>query len=262
MPNAVVECRDDYGHSTAENLNYSVMAVQAAKIPPDQILGVIAVTAIEAGGLVSQTRERFSTEPNWDLAQCGHCITIIGLEGQGPHAGVWAKAEIRDYLIKEGMASYGGAGAPVGGAAWTTKMRKYQSPYVYQMFEHAVEKRWGSLLNYLSLGPTQMLLYFTPMCSKNVRPEWPPTWENLWARYRVHGGRNQELLWSAQYLNAHGKLPLYPTDSQSIAWLAFHTGNHASAKKYYYGQSPFGPYSWRSAYASVISIAKHIGYVK
>jgi hypothetical protein len=133
-----------------------------------------------------------------------------------------------------------------------------------RFFEWIWQRRKGKQLEHISIGPTQMYLWYSALCgSGSVNKTFPGTWEDLWLVYASHSAK--EILshihhCDPEILGGGIKWP-YDDDSEAnvVKWLGAGQTGASMATAYYNGGS-INPVGYKNYLAQLKTYATSKGY--
>jgi hypothetical protein len=171
--------------------------------------------------------------------------TYVGFEPRrGVVASAWKNLDIRDYLLKNELATSNGG--------WRSKITNAHpgGALVAGFFEDMMIYRWKPLLNHFSIGPTMMLLTYTgpDMGGQGPAPGRPTSWEELHNMYIKEG--RIELLQRIHTQLHNG--PNDDSDGSAISWIRNNQtgGDTQLASEYWFGIGRWASRSGAKGYRS------------
>lgn len=209
---------------------------KAAGLSRTRFLPLLTLMRIESTWTPTQFREKYAPLPADPYVGACPCIAMVGFE-RSMHGGIswdaWNNEAIRAKLLELQLVGGGCAPGTTCAMQWSQMaMGTLQARWLYILFEEMMLHRWEPLLDYFSLGGTQMHLAWVGS------PGYPKNWEEIWD---VYTGRRNGWLYELELRDERQgtNLPDYQDQNLEEAWLQrAHTGSSTEAKKYWRGERP------------------------
>lgn len=178
-----------------------------------------------------------SPQTSW-AAEHGPCgVGVVGLElGKSVSPESWRDPLARRYLLDNNLVTSPDPNRP-GAMLWATKL-SYAAPLSKRpaaFFEDVLRHRLGALVQYFSIGPTQMYLKYagTGIGGSGGPSHLPQSWSELMRWYI----RSSKADWFRRAEQQYKTLPASGADNDRIDWLRKYQTGYVTgrAEAYYHG---------------------------